>query len=103
MALTGEQTFRGLTISNAYVRVMNVCHSAVDYQDKDGNWSTVLQADYTARIYKDASAKSTNYNNGVTTVVGEFVPTVSSSSKNLVEQCYEHLKTLDDFSSLSDA
>ena len=103
MALTGEQTFRGLTISNAYVRVMNADHIATDTQDEDGNWSTTLKAYYTANIYKDASAKAANHNDPVTIVRGSFTPTVGVNDKNLITQCYVHLKTLDDFSSLSDA
>ena len=37
MALTGEQTFRGLTISNAYVRVMTCDHRVVDRSTEDND------------------------------------------------------------------
>ena len=107
MALTGEQTFRGLTISGAYVRVMNVHHRMVDtfVEADDGTktWSKKLYADYSARIYKDASARAANPDSAVTTVSGSFTPTVGASDKNLMKQCYTHLKTLDDYKSLSDA
>jgi len=106
MAITGEQIFKGLTISSAYVRVMNIYHRTVDTstEAEDGTvtWSKTLYADYTARIYKDASARVANPDSAVTTVSGSFTPTVGSSHKNLMIQCYTHLKTLDDYKNLSD-
>jgi hypothetical protein len=107
MAITGEQIFKGLTISSAYVRVMNIYHRTVDTSTEadDGTitWSTTLYADYSARIYKDASARAANPDSAVTTVSGSFTPTVGASDKNLLKQCYVHLKTLGDFDSLTDA
>ena len=96
MALTGELTFRGLTISNAYARVMSVHHRAVDSP------STTLYADYTVRIYKDADARTAG-DDAITTISGSFTPSVSNAvNMNIVKQTYVHLKTLSDFSSLTD-
>jgi len=106
MALTGEQTFRGLTISNAYVRVMDVRHRAVDSsteaEDETITWDKTLYADYSVRIYKDEASKIANPDSAVTTISGSFTPTVGEDDKNLVIQCYEHLKTLDNFILLTD-
>ena len=96
MALTGEQTFKGLIISNAYVRVMEVTHRAVDSPN------TTLYADYSVRIYKDVDTR-TSGDDAITTITGSFTPSIANSvNLNIVKQTYIHLKTLSDFSSLID-
>ena len=96
MALTGEQTFKGLTISDAYVRVMNVHCGAVDSP------STVFYADYSVRIYKDAAARLAG-DTAIDTITGSFTPSVSNAvNMNIIKQTYTHLKTLSDFSNLAD-
>ena len=96
MALTGEQTFKGLTIPEAYIRVMSVHHRAVDSP------STTLYADYTVRIYKDVDARTAG-DAAIDTITGSFTPSIANSvNLNIVKQTYAHLKTLTDFSSLTD-
>jgi len=107
MALTGELAFRGLTISNAYLRVMGCDHRVVDRstEDEEGNitWSKVLIADYSARIYKDADAYAANPDQAVTTISGSFTPSVGNGANlNIVRQTYEHIKTLADYDDLTD-
>ena len=108
MALTGELAFRGLTISNAYLRVMGCDHRVVDRstEDDDGNvtWAKVLVADYSARIYKDAAAYDANPDQAVTTISGSFTPSVANDADlNIVKQTYEHIKTLTAYEDLTDA
>ena len=108
MALTGELAFRGLTISNAHLRVMGCDHRVVDRstEDDDGNvtWSKVLIADYSARIYKDADAYVANPDQAVTTISGSFTPSVENGvNLNIVKQTYEYIKTLADYDDLTDA
>ena len=108
MALTGELAFRGLTISNAHLRVMGCDHRVVDRstEDDDGNvtWSKVLVADYSARIYKDADAYAANPDQAVTTISGSFTPSVENGvNLNIVKQTYEHIKTLATYDDLTDA
>jgi len=108
MALTGELAFRGLTISNAHLRVMGCDHRVVDRstEDEDGNvtWSKVLIADYSARIYKDADAYAANPDQAVTTISGSFTPSVANDANlNIVKQTYEHIKTLAEYEDLTDA
>ena len=107
MALTGELAFRGLTISNAYLRVMGCDHRVVDRstEDEEGNitWSKVLIADYSARIYKDATAYAANPDQAVTTISGSFTPSVGNGANlNIIKQTYEHIKTLADYDDLTD-
>ena len=98
MALTGEITYKGLTVSNAYIRITRALH-LVDYS----SGSKVLTADYSAKIYKDAATCTADPNNEITTVSGVFTPSVANSAnKNIVKQAYEYMKTLSDYDSLSD-
>ena len=108
MALTGELTWKGLTVSNAHLRVMNCYHRVVDVstEDEDGNitWSKVLHADYSARVYATADAYAADPDNGLYTISGSFTPSVANGANlNIVKQTYEHLKTLADYDDLTDA
>ena len=107
MALTGELIYKGLTISNVYLRVMEAHHRVVDTstEAEDGTvtWSKTLYADYSARVYKDAAAYAANPDEAVYTISGSFTPSVSNAvNMNIVKQTYVHLKTLSDFSNLAD-
>ena len=96
MALTGALTYKGLAISNAYVRVMEVHHRAVDSP------STTLYADYSARIYKDADARTAG-DDAITTISGSFTTSIANSvNLNIIKQTYTHLKTLADYDELTD-
>ena len=108
MALTGELTWKGLTISNAHLRVMGIEHRVVDIstEDSDGNitWSKVLYADYSARVYGTADAYAANPDSAIYTISGTFTPSVANGANlNIVKQTYVHLKTLDDYDELTDA
>ena len=107
MALTGELTYKGLTISNAHLKVMQIQHRAVDSstEAEDGTvtWSKTNHADYSARVYKDAAAYAANPDNGLQTISGTFTPSVANDADlNIVKQTYEHLKTLADYDDLTD-
>jgi hypothetical protein len=108
MALTGALTHKGLTISNAHLRVINIHNRVVDRstEAEDGTvtWSKTLYADYSARVYKDAAAYAANPDNGVYTIGGTFTPSVANGANlNIVKQTYVHLKTLADYDDLTDA
>lgn len=107
MALTGSLTYKGLTISNAYLRVMQAHHRVVDTsteaEDGSVSWSKTLYADYSARVYKDASSYAANPDEAIYTINGSFTPSVAEDAKDIVEQTYVHLKTLDTYKDLSDA
>ena len=107
MALTGELTYKGLTISNAHLKVMQVHHRAVDTstEAEDGTvtWSKTNHADYSARVYKDAAAYAANPDEAVYSISGSFTPSVANTANlNIVKQTYEHLKTLADYDELTD-
>lgn len=107
MALTGELTYKGLTISNAHLKVMQVHHRAVDTSTEadDGTitWSKANHADYSARVYKDAAAYAANPDSAIYTISGTFAPSVANTANlNIVKQTYTHLKTLSEYDSLTD-
>ena len=107
MALTGELTYKGLTISNAHLKVMQVHHRAVDTstEAEDGTvtWSKTNHADYSARVYKDAAAYAADPDAAVYTISGTFTPSVANTANlNIVKQTYTHLKTLADYDELTD-
>jgi len=107
MALTGELTYKGLTISNAHLKVMQIHHRAVDTstEAEDGTvtWSKTNHADYSARVYKDAAAYAADPDAAVYTISGTFTPSVANTANlNIVKQTYEHLKTLADYDELTD-
>jgi hypothetical protein len=107
MALTGELTYKGLTISNAHLKVMQIQHRAVDSstEAEDGTvtWSKTNHADYSARVYKDAAAYAANPDSAIYTITGTFTPSVANTANlNIVKQTYVHLKTLADYDELTD-
>ena len=107
MALTGELTYKGLTISNAYLKVMTCYHRAVDTsttaEDGTVTWSKQNHADYSARVYKDLDAYNANPDAAIYTITGTFTPSVANTANlNIVNQTYTHLKTLADYDELTD-
>jgi hypothetical protein len=98
MALTGEITYKGLTVSSAYIRITRALH-LVDCS----SGAKVLTADYSAKVYKDEATCTANPENEITTISGTFTPSVANSvNKNIIKQSYEHLKTLADYDELTD-
>ena len=108
MALTGALTYKGLTISNAHLKVMTINHRAVDTSTEAENgtitWSKANHADYSARVYKDAAAYAANPDGAIYTISGSFTPSVANGANlNIVKQTYVYLKTLADYDDLTDA
>lgn len=107
MALTGKLVYKGLDIDDAYLKVMQIHHRAVDSstEAEDGTvtWSKANHADYSARVYKDAAAYAANPDSAIYTISGTFAPSVANTANlNIVKQTYTHLKTLSEYDSLTD-
>ena len=107
MALTGKLVYKGLDINDAYLKVMQIHHRAVDTsttaEDGTVTWSKANHADYSARVYKDAAAYAANPDSAVYTISGTFTPSVANTANlNIVKQTYVHLKTLSEYSSMTD-
>ena len=100
MGLTADFTTPGgLTASGAYHRISHI-HIAIDKDESD---NTVVTSHITVDIHKDATARGDG-----TPTIGGFGTQValdlagSKNQYNLVKQSYEHLKTLDEYSSAVD-
>tara|TARA_R110001606_G_scaffold71497_1_gene164678 strand:- start:43 stop:369 length:327 start_codon:yes stop_codon:yes gene_type:complete len=108
MALTGKLVYKGLDIDNAVLKVMTCYHRAVDSstEAEDGTvtWAKANHADYSARVYKDATAYAANPDAAIYTISGTFTPSVANGANlNIVKQTYLHLKTLDTYKDLTDS
>ena len=108
MALTGKLVYKGLDIDNSVLKVMTCNHRAVDTstEAEDGTvtWTKANHADYSARVYKDATAYAANPDAAIYTISGTFTPSVANGANlNIVKQTYEHLKTLDTYKDLTDS
>lgn len=122
MALQGSYNFKGIDISEAYVKINSINWntnsreettetSPITYNE-DGtikkeavfttSWVDYSNCNYSARVYKDATERESNPNNWIDSINGSFVMAVNSTAKNSVKQAYEALKTLDAYSDYTD-
>ena len=100
MGLTADYTTPGgLTASGAYHRISAI-HIDIGKDDDD---NTVVSSHISIEIHKDATARG----DGTPTIGGGSARTTlnltgSKNQYNLLKQSYEHLKTLDEYSSAVD-
>jgi len=124
MALKGSYDYKGITLSDAYVKVTNVgysTHESVNNQLKtaavynsDGSIKTEAvyedvvvkstQGNYTAKIWKDKAHRDTvgKYNDDFASVSGSFVMGVGTTAKNPVIQAYTAMKAEDAWKDYTD-
>jgi len=124
MALKGSYVYKGITLSDAYVKVTNVGYSSNEYTNNqlktaavynsDGSIKTEAvyedvivkqtQGNYTAKVWKDKAHRDTagKYNDDFASVNGSFVMGVSSSAKNPVVQAYTAMKAEDAWKDYTD-
>lgn len=122
MAIQGSYNFKGIDISEAYIKINNVNWQTSQREEttetspatynEDGtikkeavyttSWVDNYYANYTAVIYKDAAERESNPNNWIDSFGGSFEMAVNSTAKNSVKQAYEALKTLDAYSDYTD-
>ena len=124
MALKGSYDFKGLTVSDAYVKIINVSYSTVETTSKqikdaavynpDGSLKTeqtfedvvkkTNYADYSAKIWKDKAVRDTagKYNEHLTSVNGRFEMSVLAAAKNPLIQAYTAMKAEDKWKDYTD-
>ena len=122
MALQGSYNFKGIDISEAYVKIYHVNWDTYSREEttetspatynEDGtikkeavfttSWVDNSNCNYSARVYKDAAERESNPNNWIDTFSGSFEMAVNSTAKNSLKQAYEALKTLDAYSDCTD-
>ena len=124
MALKGSYVYKGITLSDAYVKVTNVGYSTSEYTNNqlktaavynsDGSIKTEAvyedvvvkqaQGNYTAKIWKDKAHRDTvgKYNDDFASVSGSFVMGVGATAKNPVIQAYTAMKAEDKWKDYTD-
>ena len=123
MALKGAYNYKGIAISDAYVKITNVnwsCNSnsetyvktAGKYNEDgtvktaevtDTRWVQTTSGNWHGNIYKDKAARDANPHNVIDSVGGNFVIDLKDSAKNPVKQAYVAAKTVDTCKDMTDA
>tara|TARA_R110002012_G_scaffold240707_1_gene414907 strand:+ start:507 stop:884 length:378 start_codon:yes stop_codon:yes gene_type:complete len=124
MALKGSYVYKGITVSDAYVKVTQVSYSSNEYTNNqlktaavynsDGSIKTAAvyedvvvksnQGNYTAKIWKDKAVRDAagKYNDDFNTVNGSFTMSVVANAKNPVVQAYTAMKAEDKWKDYTD-
>jgi len=124
MALQGSYDYKGITLSEAYVKITSVNYSVnegVKSQQKtaavynsDGSLKSeavfedvadkITSANWTASIWKDKAVRDTlgKYNESITSTSGSFEMAVGASAKNPVVQAYTAMKAEDAWKDYTD-
>ena len=123
MALKGSYDYKGITVSDAYVKITSVnwnCNSNFENYVKtaavynsdgsvktpqvdDTRWVQTTVGNWHANVYKDKAARDANPNNQICSVSGSFDMDLKDSAKNPVKQAYIAAKTVDTYKDMADA
>tara|TARA_R100001015_G_C4614758_1_gene170667 strand:- start:80 stop:451 length:372 start_codon:yes stop_codon:yes gene_type:complete len=123
MALKGKYDYKGIEVTNAYVKISGVswsCNSnseeyvktaAVFNSDgtiktpevKDKRWVQTTFGNWHANVYKDKAARDTNPNSHICSISGNFDIDLKDSAKNPVKQAYVAVKAMDLYKDMADA
>ena len=123
MALKGSYDYKGITVSDAYVKISSVnwsCNNnsenyvktaAVYNSDgtvktpevRDNRWVQTTIGNWHANVYKDKAARDANPNNQICSISGSFDMDLKDSAKNPVKQAYVAAKTVDTYKDMADA
>jgi hypothetical protein len=124
MALKGSYNYKGITVSDAYVKVTNVSYSTNEYTKNQSKTAAVYNSDgsvkteavyedvvvkttpgnYTAKIWKDKAVRDAvgKYNDDFDTVSGSFTMSIVANAKNPVIQAYTAMKAEDAWKDYTD-
>ena len=123
MALKGAYNYRGIAISDAYVKINNVswnCNSNQVTTEKtpakfneDGTlktaavmetkWVEATSGSYSGNVYKDKATRDADPTNIITGVNGSVTMSVAASGKNPLNQAYLAMKAEDAYTDYTDA
>ena len=122
MALKGAYNYKGIAISDAYVKINNVCYSCSSNKvttektpkvfNSDGtvkteavmetNWVQTANSSYQADVYKDKAARDADPHNNITSISGSVTMSVAASGKNPLNQAYLAIKAEDAYKDYTD-
>jgi hypothetical protein len=117
MALQGTQTWKGITLTDAYCMVSQISsesRSDTDITvvtpatyDDDGilltdavttsAWVKTISLSYNIQVFKDKATKDANPNEYLFSINKWMVPSVAATAKNYVKQVYVHAALQDEF------
>jgi hypothetical protein len=122
MALKGTYNFKGIELSDAYIRVKSVSYHTSDNNTQeiktaavynpngtikteavyDNNWETAAHATWQASVYKDKAQRDSEPGVSIQTVSGGFTMKLLADSKNPTIQAYEAIKAEDLYKDYAD-
>ncbi len=122
MALKGAYNYKGIAISDAYVKINNVSYSCNSNQvttektpavyNSDGtlkteavmetNWVETANSNYSASVYKDKAARDADPYSSITSINGSITMSVAASGKNPLNQAYLAIKAEDAYKDYTD-
>ena len=123
MALKGAYDYKGIAISDAYVKISNVnwsCNQSSEQYVKtaagfnsdgtiktpevtDTRWVQNTFGNWHANVYKDKAARDANPNEHICSISGSFDMDLKDSAKNPVKQAYVAVKAMDLYKDMTDA
>ena len=123
MALKGAYNYRGIALSDAYVKINQVNYSCSSNEvttektpakyNEDGTiktaavmetkWVEATNGSYSANVYKDKAARDADPNNSITNIGGSVTMSVAASGKNPLNQAYLAMKAEDAYTDYTDA
>jgi hypothetical protein len=123
MALKGKYDYKGIEVTDAYVKIARVnwsCSSnsenyvktaAVFNSDgtvktpevRDTRWVQTTVGSWNADVYKDKAARDANPNSHICSISGNFDMDLKDSAKNPVKQAYVAAKAMDLYKDMADA
>ena len=123
MALKGAYNYKGIAISDAYVKISNVnwsCNQSSEQYVKtaavfnsdgtiktpevtDTRWVQNTFGNWHANVYKDKAARDANPNEHICSISGSFDMDLKDSAKNPVKQAYVAVKAMDLYKDMTDA
>ena len=122
MALQGKYNFKGLEVSEAYIKVDSVNYTAsynMETSEKtaavynsdgsiktpavmESSWVEKSPASFSGKVYKDKAERDSNPNNWLAEIWGQFEMTKNAGAKNAVIQAYTELKAKDEYKDYTD-
>ena len=123
MALKGAYNYKGIAISDAYVKISSVnwsCNQSSEQYVKtaavfnsdgtiktpevtDTRWVQNTFGNWHANVYKDKAARDANPNNHICSISGSFDIDLKDTAKNPVKQAYVAAKAMDLYKDMADA
>ena len=122
MAIKVAYDYKGIAISDAYVKINYVSYSCSSSQvttektpavyNSDGtlkteavmetNWVETANSNYSASVYKDKAARDADPYSSITNISGSITMSVAASGKNPLNQAYLAIKAEDAYKDYTD-